>query len=376
MADTNAPPLQSPRPQPVGKLAASPAAQAHARAKLEWRPLQVAAAVFFLAAIVFGIVYGLQGDRFYIRLATEALIYGGLALSVDVLLGVAGLLSLGQALYFGLGAYTSAIMLKYVAESFWLAVLASVVVGIIAGLIGGVIAIRARGVYFALITYGLAQIVAKVIYNTREMDLTWLGWGKIFVGASDGITGIPIIKVPYIFGTTEANNPAGFFFVTLAIVGLIYLAVAYLVTTPFGRALQGVRINEKRLPFLGYRPERLKLAAFVLAAAIAALVGALYPVLRGFVSPELMYFEASTNAIVATIIGGTGTLIGPLYGSVILVFLKSIIGTTTHHHLMVIGAVFMIVVIFLPKGIVGYARDLYMRRADRKIASASKRGEG
>jgi branched-chain amino acid transport system permease protein len=306
------------------------------------------------------------------RLATEALIYGGLALSVDILLGIAGLLSLGQALYFGLGAYTCAIILKYVAESFWLAILASVTVGVFAGLIGGVIAIRARGVYFALITYGLAQIVSKVIYNTREMDLTALGGSKLFIGASDGITGIPIIKVPYLFGTTQADDPAGFFFVTLAIVGVVYLGLIYIVGTPFGRALTGVRINEKRLPFLGYRPERLKLAAFVVASAIASLVGALYPMLRGFVSPELMYFEASTNAIVATIIGGTGTLIGPLYGSVILVFLKSIIGTITHHHLMVIGAVFMIAVIFLPKGIIGYARDLYIDRADRKSAAKSK----
>ncbi len=356
--------------EPSGTTA-SPAERAIARDRVEWRAVHVAAAIFFLGAIVFGILYGIKGDRFYMRLATEALIFGGLALSVDILLGIAGLLSLGQALYFGLGAYTSAIILKYVAESFWLALFSSVAVGVFAGAIGGVIAIRARGVYFALITYGLAQIVAKVIYNTRQIDLSAIGGGKIFMGASDGITGIPLIKVPLGFIETQADSPAGFFFVTLGLVGLVYIALIYLVGTPFGRALVGVRINEKRLPFLGYRPERLKLAAFVLASAIAALVGGLYPMLRGFVSPELMYFEASTNAIVATIIGGAGTLIGPLYGSVILVFLKSIIGTITHHHLMVIGAVFMIAVIFLPKGLVGFLRDRYVARADRNTERAS-----
>lgn len=351
---------------------ASPSAHAYARDRVEWRALHVAAALFFIGAIAFGILYGLKGDRFYMRLATEALIYGGLALSVDILLGIAGLLSLGQALYFGLGAYTCAMVLKYGAENFWLALFASLVVGMVAGLVGGLIAIRARGVYFALITYGLAQIVAKVIYNTREMDLRPLGGGKVFVGASDGITGIPIIQVPLGFTTTQADSPAGFFFVTLALIGLIYIGLIYMVGTPFGRALAGVRINEKRLPFLGYRPERLKLAAFVVAAMIAALAGSLYPMLRGFVSPELMYFEASTNAIVATIIGGAGTLIGPLYGSVILVFLKSIIGTFTHHHLMVIGAIFMVAVIFLPKGLIGYLRDAYIGRADKKSSDASK----
>lgn len=336
--------------------AASAAARAYAQERIEWRALHLAALAFFAAAMVFGIVYAIKGDTFYLRLATEALIFGAVALSVDILLGFAGLLSLGQALYFGLGAYVGAVLLKHVAESFWLVLGASILVGMVSGLIGGLIAIRARGVYFALITYGLAQIVAKVIYNTRA------------VGASDGITGIPIISVNLGIWQTKADNPAGFFFVVLTVIAIIYALVLYLVGTPFGRALSGVRINENRMPFLGYRPNRLKLAAFVLAATIASIAGGLYPMLRGFVSPELMYFEASTNAIVATMIGGTGTLIGPLYGSVILVWLKSTIGTITSHHLIVIGALFMIVVIFFPKGLIGYLRD--------RVVAASRKREG
>lgn len=338
----------------------SAAARAYARERVEWRALHIAALLFFGGAVVFGVMYGLRGDRFFLRLATEALIYGGVALSVDILLGFAGLLSLGQALYFGLGAYTSAMILKYAAESFWLAVGASVLVGAVFGYVGGLIAIRSRGVYFALITYGLAQIVAKVIYNTRELEI---GKSKIFVGASDGITGIPIINVPLGFITLKADDPLGFFLVVLTAIGIVYLALIYLAGTPFGRALAGVRVNEHRLRFLGYRPDRLKIAAFVVASAVAALMGGLYPMLRGFVSPELMYFEASTNAVVATMIGGTATLIGPLYGSAILVFLKSFIGTVTQHHLIVIGALFMIVVIFFPRGIIGYARDLVVARS-------------
>lgn len=343
-----------------GRPPGSAATRAYARERIEWRALHVAALLFFGGAVLFGILYGIRGDRFFLRLATEALIYGGVALSVDILLGFAGLLSLGQALYFGLGAYTSAMVLKYAAESFWLALAVSVMVGVVIGYVGGLIAIRSRGVYFALITYGLAQIMAKVIYNTRELEI---GTHKIFVGASDGITGIPIINIPLGFVTLKADDPAGFFLVVLGAIGLVYLVLVYLAGTPFGRALTGVRVNEHRLRFLGYRPERLKIAAFVLAAAVAALMGGLYPMLRGFVSPELMYFEASTNAVVATMIGGTGTLIGPLYGSAILVFLKSFIGTVTQHHLIVIGALFMIVVIFFPRGIIGYARDIVVARS-------------
>lgn len=344
-------------PAPSSGTLRPAAVRAYAQERLEWRALNIAALVFFASAAVFGILYGIKGDTFYLRLATEALIFGAVALSVDILLGFAGLLSLGQALYFGLGAYAGALVMKQVAESFWLVMGTSVLVGVCSGLIGGLIAIRARGVYFALITYGLAQIVAKVIYNTREL------------GASDGITGIPIITVNLGLWQTRADDPAGFFFVVLAVIGIIYVALVYLAGTPFGRALAGVRINEHRMPFLGYRPERLKLAAFVLAATIASIAGGLYPMLRGFVSPELLYFDASTNAIVATLIGGTGTLIGPLYGSVILVWLKSMIGTITTHHLMVIGALFMIVVIFFPKGLLGYVRE-------RVVAASSRRGEG
>ena len=232
-------------------------------------------------------------------------------------------------------------MLKQVAASFWLALGASLAAGAVAGVIGGLIAIRAKGVYFALITFGLAQVIAKVIYNTRE------------IGASDGIIGIPVIDVPLGFATTRADHAVGFYAVVLVAIGLIYIALAYLAGTPYGRALMAVRVNEHRLPFLGLRPNRLKMGAFVLAAIIASTCGGLYPMLRGFVSPELMYFEVSTNAVIAAIIGGTGTLIGPLIGAILLVYLKSVVGTITEHHQVVIGALFIIVVIFFPRGLVG-----------------------
>jgi branched-chain amino acid transport system permease protein len=305
------------------------------------------AIALFVGALLFALIGWLRGDTFFLRLATEALIYAGLALSVDLLLGYAGLLSLGQALYFGLGAYGSALVLKEVAPSFWLALASGVAIGLVASLLGGIIAIRARGVYFALITFGLAQVVAKIFYNTRSL------------GASDGIIGIPIVDVPLGVATIRADWPAAFFLIVLAILALIYIAVAYLADTPFGRTLTAIRVNEKRLPFLGFATARTKLAAFVLAGTIAATVGSLYPMLRGFVSPELLYFEVSTNAVISVIVGGMGTLIGPIIGAVLLLFTKSIIGTFTQHHLMVIGALFMASVIFFPQGIVGFIRSRF-----------------
>lgn len=305
---------------------------------------------FFVAALLFAAAGWLKGDTFFLRLATEALIYAGLALSVDLLLGYVGLLSLGQALFFGLGAYASAVTLKEVAPSFWAALAAGLAVGLAAGIVGGIIAIRARGVYFALITFGMAQVVAKLIYNTRSL------------GASDGIIGIPIVDIPLGLASIRADQPAGFFLFVLALLAVVYFALSYLVDTPFGRILSAIRVNERRLPFLGFAPVRGKLAAFILASTIASMFGSLYPVLRGFVSPELMYFDVSTSAIIATVIGGTGTLVGPIIGAVLLVFAKSIVGTYTQHHLMVIGGLFMLSVIFMPQGIVGVVKAFFARR--------------
>ncbi len=311
---------------------------------LAQRSLDVFAIALVVVALVFAGVAWSLGDTFFLRLATEALILAGLAISVDILLGYVGMLSLGQALFFGLGAYTSALVLKNLAPSFWGALIVTLVVATAAGFVAGWIAIRARGVYFALITFGLAQVVSKVIYNTREL------------GASDGIIGIPVVQADFLLFKIDTGHAASFFFLVLALTAIVYLLGAYIMRTPFGRTLAAVRANESRVAFLGFSPHRHKLAAFVIAADIAALFGALYPMLRGFVSPELMFFATSGNAVITVIVGGTGTLIGPVFGSVILTGLKSVVGTFTEHHLIVIGGLFILSVIFFPKGFVGYLR--------------------
>ena len=312
------------------------------------RASHVLAGAFVLAALVFAAVAARSGDVFYLRLATEALMFGGLALSVDLLLGFTGLLSLGQALYFGLGAYVSALVLIATA-SFWLALGAALIAGVLAGCIGGVIANRVRGVYFALITFGMAQVIAKIVYNTRAL------------GASDGLIGVPVLDINLGFHTVSSASPAGFFLFVLVFVLMLYAVIAYLLETPFGRLLVAIRANEQRVAFLGYSTVRLRFASFVLAAAVASVCGALYPVLRGFVAPELLFFSTSGDALIVLVIGGVGTLVGPLYGSVMLVMLKSVIGSWTEHHLIFIGLIFMATVIALPGGIMGLARHWVIR---------------
>jgi branched-chain amino acid transport system permease protein len=317
------------------------------------RASHVLVAILVAAALLFAAVGAALDDTFYLRLATEALIFAGLALSVDILLGYTGLLSLGQALYFGFGAYVSALVLMVV-PSVWAALGATLVGAIILGLIGGVIASRVRGVYFALITFGMAQVAAKVVYNTRAL------------GASDGLIGVPIVDINLGITSFSSASPAGFFVFVLVFIVVLYAIAAYVLDTPFGRLLIALRANERRVPFLGYRTNSARLAAFVFAAVIAALSGALYPMLRGFVSPELLFFSTSGNAVITVVTGGAGTLVGALYGSVLLTVLKSVVGSWTEHHLIVIGLLFMATVIFLPQGLIGSIRPSIERLLSRE----------
>ena len=309
--------------------------------------------LLLVSAFILLVVGAVLEDAFFLRLATEALIFGGLAMSVDLLLGIVGLLSLGQALYFGFGAYLSALILKDLSPSFFLAIGLVILCSAVLGWITSFIALRSRGVYFALITFGLAQVAAKVVYNNRNL------------GASDGMMGVPILQIWTPFGVLDAGHPGTFFVITLLIIGALYAVLKYFLSTPMGSLWHAIRSNESRLAYIGYKSKGPKQVAFVLAAVVAAVSGALYPMLRGFVSPELMFFNVSGNAVVTVVLGGVGILIGPIMGSVLLTSFKSIIGTWTSHHHIVIGLIFVVTVISAPKGLAGLLAKYYEKQKSR-----------
>jgi branched-chain amino acid transport system permease protein len=288
------------------------------------------------------------GD-FYVRLAIEAFLLGALALSVDILLGFAGLLSLGQAMYFGLSAYLTALCYLHVTQSFWLvAAIVALAVALVAAVLGA-IAIRAKGVYFALITFGVAEIAGKGVHNTRAL------------GGSDGLIGIPVPTISFPGLDLALRSNMTFYYVVLAVVVLVYLAVNRILATPFGSVLAAIRDNADRVPYLGYNPFWYKFFAYLLAAEVAAIGGLFYPLLRGFVGPDLFGFEISTQAVVMTLVGGVGTLIGSLVGGVVIMFLQSVLGSFTERHLFVLGIIFILFVRFLPGGLFGLLRRASLR---------------
>ena len=185
---------------------------------------------------------------------------------------------------------------------------------------------------------------------------------------------MPILDIPLGVVTVSAGDPLDFFLLTLVVMTLLYAVVAFMFTTPFGRVMIALKANEKRVPFLGYGTWGPRMVCYVVAALVAGISGALYPMLRGFVSPELMFFASSGNAVIMVVLGGVGTLVGALYGAVLLTFLKSVVGSYTEHHLIAIGVVFICAILFMPKGIVGVAKPWLERRLIRSEEKADPAG--
>ena len=321
-------------------------AEASLARRLDWAVVRRRGALGWIVPglLVLALLFPAVSGEFYLRLAIEALLLGASALSVDILLGCAGLLSLGQAMYFGLAAYLTALCYLHVTQSFWLvAAIVITAVALVAAVLGAV-AIRAKGVYFALITFGAAEIAGKIVHNTRAL------------GGSDGLIGIPVPSIGLAVVDIPLRSNIAFYYVVLLAVTLAFIGIRRVLATPFGSVLSAIRDNASRVPYLGYNPFWYKFLAYILAAEVAALGGLFYPLLRGFVGPDLFGFEISTQSVVMALVGGMGTLIGPLVGGVVITLLQSVLGSYTERHLFVLGIIFILFVRFLPGGLFGLLR--------------------
>ena len=281
--------------------------------------------------------------RHQLSILTDLLIFGLFALSLDLLMGYTGLVSFGHAAYFGLGAYTSALLLLNFGLPVPVAVLSG---GVVAAAIAwpvGYISTRARDIYFAMLTLAFAQLLYTVAYKWR--DLT---------GGSDGIAGVP--KTGLWWGAPGLASPTAFYLVVLVIFLASFALCRVLVRSPFGRALQAIRENERKFATLGQDPARFKIAVFVIAGFFAGLAGGLFAPFRGFASPETMFWVLSGQGLMMVIVGGIGTLVGPPLGAIVFILLQEILSSYTEHWMIFTGLVFVLMVLFLPGGVVGAAR--------------------
>jgi branched-chain amino acid transport system permease protein len=296
--------------------------------------------VSFVAALAILVALPWLLARYQLSIATELLIYGLLALSLDLIMGYTGMVSFGHAAYFGLGAYASALTLLNWEMPLPLAVVAG---GVVAALVAspiGYLSTRATGIYFAMLTLAFAQLLYTVAYKWR--DLT---------GGSDGIAGVP--KTSLWWGGPPLATPRPFYFFVLGTFLVSFILCRALVRSPFGKALEAIRENERKFATLGRDPNRFKVIVFVIAAFFAGIGGALFAPFRGFASPEVMFWVVSGQALMMVIVGGIGTLVGPVIGAMIFILTEEILSSYTEHWMLLTGLIFVAMVIFLPGGLAG-----------------------
>lgn len=284
-------------------------------------------------------------NLFYMRLATEILIYGLLAMSLDVLLGYTGLLSFMHAAYMGIGAYTVGIFLKYanLSPSLWLTLVLGVGVVMLIALPIGWLQVRTGGFAFALLTIAFGMMYYTVVWKARNIT-----------GGDDGLIRIPRPKI--VLGGWELGDigdPTVIYFFTLFVVLICFFITRRIIRSPFGAVLESIRENEERAAFIGFNVRRFKLQGWMLACSLAGVCGVLFTYLKGSVSPTVMDPSAGGAVLMMTLLGGMGSLWGPFIGAGLFIFGQDYISTLTEHWMIFMGLGVMLLVLFMPKGIAG-----------------------
>ena len=300
------------------------------------RLLPVLLAATLLALLLFPLV----GEKFYLQYATKIMIMAIFAMSLDLLVGYTGLVSLGHALFYGLAGYALVLMGERGEVSLWWTLPASMAVAALAALAVGALVLRTSGVYFIMVTLAFAQMTYFFVRDSA------------YFGGSDGkyLNAKPTLSL---FGwqPVDLENTLHRYYLTLVLTVAVYLLLRRVLGSPFGRVLVGIRDNEPRMRSLGFATFRYKLAAFVLAGALAGLAGYLTAVQDGIMNPEQLGWNRSGEALVMVILGGMGTLAGPALGAGALMVLELLFSIWTKYWQLLLGAFVIAVVLFLPRGL-------------------------
>jgi branched-chain amino acid transport system permease protein len=283
---------------------------------------------------------------FWQRFVTEILIWGLLAMSSDILIGYTGMVSFGHSAFFGLGMYgAAAALLSVRPPSLWLALLYGLVsAGVVAAFVA-FFSTRLRDIYFAITTLVFSQIFYVIIFTWTEVT-----------GGENGLTfSQPPLAIPGLVSARFTPNTLHWF--VLAVVTLSYLALRRVTQSPFGTVLQSIRENEPRTRAIGYHVERYKIVAVMLSGLFAGLAGVLYALQNKFASADFVFFTVSGETVIYNVMGGMGTLVGPVAGAAFFLLLREGLSRYfTEYYLIPVGIIFTAMVIFVPQGLLGFWR--------------------
>ena len=308
------------------------------RGTVYWTGFAVILALLIVAPLVL--------PEFWRRFLTEILIWGLLAMSSDILIGYTGMISFGHSAFFGLGMYgAAAALISIQPPNLWLAMLygllgAAAVAGFVA-----YFSTRLRDIYFAITTLIFSQIFYVMIFTWTEVT-----------GGENGVTfSRPRLSIPGLF--SQPFTTATLHWFVVAVVTSSYLVLRRVTQSPFGMVLQSIRENEARTRAIGYPIERYKIAAVMLSGLFAGLAGVLYAVQNRFAAPDFVFFLVSGETVIYNVIGGIGTLIGPIVGAAFFLLLREGLSRfLTEYYLIPVGLIFIAMVIFMPQGLLGFMR--------------------
>jgi len=288
----------------------------------------------------------LAGSSYLVSVLSEILILAIFAVSLGLLMGFPKLVSLGHAAFFGGGAYAAGIVAVRVEPNLLFTLAAALVSSSLLALVIGMFSLRNVGIYFLMLTLALAQMVYVLAVQWETMT-----------GGTNGLVGVPY---PELFGLLDFQR-LSFYYLVLLLAGATYFLLRAVTRSPFGQVLVGIGSNEPRVRAIGYDTRIYKLAAFVLAGALAGMAGALWAHHRGIVTPADLHWSLSATVLIMVIVGGSGTLVGPMLGAALVWFLDFGLSSYTERSTMITGAVFVLFVFFARGGVVGLIRSAWKR---------------
>ena len=289
-------------------------------------------------------------SSYLLTLVTQALIWAILAMSLDLLLGYTGLASLGHAAYLGLGAYSVGVLTTRHGANFWVTLAVGVFLAMVAAAVFGLVALRATGVYFLMITLALGMVAWGLAHR----------WVSLTAG-DNGISGVPRPNLGLPWSLAKSLP---FYYFTLVGFALAFWILWVIARSPFGQSLVGIRESESRMRTLGYHVFLHKYIGFIIAGGVGGFAGVFWAYYNGFVSPSDMELATSVEILLMVALGGRGTLLGPALGAGIIVLLKNLVSVYTHRWLLILGTVYIGTIVYAPEGIAGAVREL--RRGARR----------
>ncbi len=299
--------------------------------------------IWSIIGIIILFILPLILPRFYVYLTSIILLTGLVATSLNLVLGYGGIFQFHHAVFYGAGAYATALMIIKSGLTPWLGFIVGPLVSALLSLIMGIICIRLSKLYFGMLQISLGSLVWIIVYR-------WYS----FTGGDDGIHGVPLPDI--------ISSPTSAYYFTLIITFVCFIVMYKIIKSPFGSALQGIRDNPIRSEMIGINVKRHQLLALVIAGFFAGIAGSLFVVVDNTVFPDMLFWTLSLEILIMCLLGGWFSFLGPMLGAAIIIALRTFISTYTSYWTLFLGIIMMLVIFFLPNGVLGYIEEKFKKQ--------------